>query len=52
MEHFTSVGIKLANKIHSSANFFRKFLPKYALPTFFLEPKCYDNLSQNEKINV
>ena len=27
-EHFTSIGIMLTNKIHSSANFFRKFLPK------------------------
>ena len=27
-EHFTSIGIKLTNKIHSPANSFRKFQPK------------------------
>ena len=38
IEHFISVGIKLANKIHSPANSYRKFLPKPKLSSIFLEP--------------
>ena len=43
-EHFTWVGIKLANKIHSPANSYRKFLPKRKLPPLFLEPPQYNKI--------
>ena len=35
--HFSSVGVKLPNKIHSSTNSYHKFLPKRELPSIFLE---------------
>ena len=44
-EHFTSVGIKLANKIHSPANSDRKFLPKRELSSIFLEPPRYNEIN-------
>ena len=38
------VGIKLANKLHSSANSCRKFLPKHIFPSIFLEPPQYNEI--------
>ena len=43
-EHFTSVGIKLVNTIHSPANSYRKFLPKRELFSIFLEPPRYNEI--------
>ena len=43
-KHFTSVGIKLANKIHSLANTYRKFLPERVLSSIFLEPPRYNEI--------
>ena len=44
-KHFTSVGIKQANKIHSPANSYRKFLPKRELSSIFLEPPRYNEIN-------
>ena len=43
-EHFASVKIKLANKIHSSTNSFSKFLLNGVLPPIFLEPPRYNEI--------
>ena len=43
-EHFTSIGIKLADKIHSPNNSYRKFMPKRELPSIFLEPPRYNEI--------
>ena len=37
-KQFTSVGIKLATKIHSLANSYCNFLPRRVMPSIFLEP--------------
>ena len=36
-KHFTSVEIKLANKINSLVNSYRKFRPKRGMPSTFFE---------------
>ena len=44
LDRFTSVGIKLANKIQSLANSCRKFLPKRVFSSIFLEPPRYNKI--------
>ena len=43
-EHFTSVGIKLANRMQCPPNSYRKFLPKRELSSIFLEPPQYNEI--------